>query len=401
MASSSTRGLQENNDSVDTCFVNAIEYVNKAHNMVRPSILGFVKMAAYRRQLLSPAPEAARKLARVSVDLSMVHREASELVDTSMIFPNFSRPPVAPPVPPGLYKDVENSESLLAAQKQGHEIIGPGYHLDPPLAPPQAVSQARPQATSWAQIAAIPEESGKGKALTLHGYAAPNTSNAQASSESHRVPVPGESAASQQRVLFVKGCRVGTTLHDITKQIFQGPLMSISIGRNPEEPGVFVSIIFFDADHARAFLRKNAICFEKNGHSLYGAGTTVVQGPLWPADDEIRAMVVATDMRRERRRLIFSGAGLFGRISGTTFHGDLAAIASDDKIELIWLYNTGNATAVFASTRVARTVLNEFRGRALQGGKYAGVVITFAADPCEREMRLATNIPEKAAVKMS
>ncbi|SLM35285.1 hypothetical protein LPUS_04457 [Lasallia pustulata] len=382
MASSSTRGLQEDNDSVDTCFVNAIEYVNRAHNM-----------------LLSPAPEAARKLARVSVDLSMIHREASELVDTSMMSPDFSRPPITPILPPGLYKDIENSESLLAAQRQGHEIVGPGYYLDPPLAPPQAIPQGPPQAISWAQIAARPEESGKGKALTSHGYAASNTRNAQASSESHMVPLSGESAASQQRVLFVKGCRVGTSLHDIAKQISQGPLMSISIGRNPEGPGVFVSIIFFDAEHARAFLRQNASYFKRNGHSLYGVGTTVIQGPLWPADEEIRAMVVAADMIRERRRLIFSGAGLFSRVSGTAFHEDLAAIAGDDNIELIWLYNMGNATAVFASTRAARAVLNELRRRALRDEKYAGAVITFATDPCEKEMRLATSVPKAAAVK--
>ena len=337
----------------------------------------------------------------------MIHREASELTDTSMIFPELARPSVAPVLPPGLFKDLESCESLLAAQMQGHEIIGPGYHLDPPLAPPQASPQTPPQAPSqapsqaatWAKIAARPEGNENEKAHTSRGDAR-SAGNAQAISESHMVPGTGESAASQQRVVFVKGCKAGTGLHDITKEIVQGPLLSISIGREPKQPGMLVTIIFFDAEHARTFLHKNKILTDRYGHGVYGAGVTVVPGPLWPEDDEIRAMVGDAHQRRERRRLVFSGAGLFHRIDGTTFQADLAAIAGDENIELIWLYNQGNATVVFASTRVARAVSTEFKRRALHGGMYEGVSITYATDPCEKGLTLATNIPGIAAVKM-
>ena len=336
----------------------------------------------------------------------MIHRQASELVDTSMTFPMFTRPLVAPVLPPGLYKDLENCESLFAAQKQGHEIIGPGYHLNPPLAPsrspPQVPLKAPAQAATWAKIAARPEGSVKWKAHSLHEDATFNAPNAHAKPESHTAPETSESEASQQRVVFVKGCRVGTRLHDITKQIGQGPLMSISIVPDPEQPRpcVSVGIIFFDADHARAFLHNNEISVKDNGHCLYGVGVTVVPGPLWPEDDEIRAMGGLSFQGRERRRLIFSGAGLFRRIDGAKFHQDLKAIAGDDNIELIWLYNQGNATVVLASTRVARVVLTELKKKALHGGAYEGVSITFATDPCEKELKLVTNVPGIAAVKM-
>ena len=326
----------------------------------------------------------------------MVHREASERVDTALIFPEPARPAIAPILPPGLYLNLENRESLVTAQTQGCAIVGPGYVLDPPLALPEAP----PKMTTWAKVAAIPEIKGKGKAArTLDLHASFSSSNTPLSVQSHKNPSANEPASKQQRVVFIKGCKEGTSLYDITKRISHGPLMSITIERGSIQLGVEVSIIFFDAEDAAAFLVDDRNSVLQKGHGLYGCGVTVTQGPPWPEDEEIRAMG-APGRRRERRRLTLNGGGLFYRISGTSFHADIAAIAGNDNIELIWLYNTGNATVVLASTRVAKSVMTELMRKARHGGVYEGVNISFASDPCEKPLNLVSAISGIAAVKM-
>ena len=325
----------------------------------------------------------------------MVHREASKRVDTALIFPEPARPAVAPVLPPGLYLNLENSESLVTAQTQGYAIVGPGYALDPPLALPEA----SPKMATWAKVAAIPEVKGKGKAPTLDLHAPCSSSNTPSSVQGHKNPSTNEPAPKQQRIVFIKGCKEGTSLYDITKQISHGPLMSITIERGSKQLGVEVCIIFFNAEDAAAFLWDDSKSVLQKGHGLYGRGVAVTQGPPWPEDEEIRAMGTP-GRRRERRRLTLNGGGLFYRISGTSFHADIAAIAGNDNIELIWLYNTGNATVVLASTRVAKAVMTELMRKARHGGVYEGVNISFASDPCEKPLNLVSAIPGIAAVKM-
>lgn len=295
-----------------------------------------------------------------------------------MIFPEFARPPVAPDLPPDLHIDLERSEPLPPPQ-------------DPPLSPPQP----SPQRTSWTEVAA--KGNGKSKSRTSQQRAGSNT---QGSSGSQAGPVISESAASKERFVVVRGCKVGTGLHDITRQISEGPLMSISIGRDLVHPGLIAGIIFLHAEHARSFLLRNKEFAKENGRDLFGAGVSVGPGPLWPEDDELRAMMGVTLLGRPRRRLIFSGAGLFRRVDGAAFRKDLTAICRDDNIELIWLYNQGNATVVFANTMSARAVLTELKNTALYGRRYMGVSISFATDPCEKALNLVTNVPGLAAVKL-
>ena len=56
-------------------------------------------------------------------------------------------------------------------------------------------------------------------------------------------------------------------------------------------------------------------------------------------------------LKRERRRLTFSLGGLFQRITRDEFEADIVAISGKDNLELLWLFNTGNSTCIFASVR--------------------------------------------------
>jgi hypothetical protein len=52
---------------------------------------------------------------------------------------------------------------------------------------------------------------------------------------------------------------------------------------------------------------------------------------------------------KERRRLIFAAGRLFQRVSREQFVSDVKETAGVANVELIWLFNTGNATLIFAS----------------------------------------------------
>ena len=212
-----------------------------------------------------------------------------------------------------------------------------------------AVTSTQPVST-WAKVAAIPAWHGSGDKpgpvinlfTTLSEFKENTIPPAMSKPNVH------EGTEKQARVVFVRGYSKTTRLRDITKHINEGPLMSIIIEKDPSSPPLSACIIFMDATHAIEFVQKNAAATNINGHSLYGPGTEVVGGGPWPEDDEIRAM----NTRRERRRLTFSAGGLFQRVSRDTFKGDIYAIAGEANVELIWLFNTGNATVIFASVRV-------------------------------------------------
>ena len=121
---------------------------------------------------------------------------------------------------------------------------------------------------------------------------------------------------------------------------------------------------------------------------------------------------------KERRRLTFVGAGIFARVPREVFRQDVTNIAGKDGIEYVWLFNTGNATVVCASVRlspahllllrepyvdskddangqqvrIARAVKQAFMAKVTKGGMYAGLGVQFSADPCEKELRLVTQM---------
>jgi len=200
---------------------------------------------------------------------------------------------------------------------------------------------------TWAKVAAIPprqgSEDGPGPVINLGSSISDFKQNTAAPAMSK--PNVDEALEKQGRIVFIRGCNKATKLRDITERITQGPLMSILLERHASCPALSACIIFMDATQAQGFVDKNDIAIQSTGHTIYGPGTQVVRGGPWPEDDEIRAMIT----RRERRRLTFSAGGLFQKVSRDAFKADIYAIAGEANVEFLWLFNTGNATVVFAS----------------------------------------------------
>lgn len=150
-------------------------------------------------------------------------------------------------------------------------------------------------------------------------------------------------------------------------------------------------VIFHQAAHAQEFIEANETLEKETGVCRYGKGYSIEPGLAWPADDEIRAMDAHP---HQRRRLTVVGKGLFLRVPRRRFEADIVKIAGEGNVELVWLYNHGNATVVLASVKVARVVYERLVARARSGGPYGGAIITYSADPCETTMVLCTQLRE-------
>lgn len=282
-----------------------------------------------------------------------------------------------------------------------------------PLSP--AAASTEPQFT-WAKVAAIPAQQGSEDkpAPVINLISSVSDFKDATVAPAMSKPNLSEAVEKQARIAIVRGCSKTTRLRDITKQISEGPLMSILLEKDTSHPPLSACIIFMDATHAREFVVRNNIATRNTGNTIYGPGTQVLAGGAWPEDDEIRAM----GLQRERRRLTFSARGLFQRVSRDTFKADIYAIAGEANVELIWLFNTGNATVVFASVgapsgqsrletrnadmiqvRVARAVKNRFMAQTSGRKLYEGLRISYSSDPCEKELHLVTQMlsgPERS-----
>ena len=274
-----------------------------------------------------------------------------------------------------------------------------------PTKQPQELVRSEPHGAemTWAKVAAAPVWESKGAPK-----GAPKDTDVTASSSSQSIqpvrpkndvgpsdPDPNEPPNEQRRVVWVRGCSKETTLKFISEKIHEGALMSILFDVDPLDSNNADSraacVIFHQAVHAQEFIEANQTLEKETGVCRYGAGYSVEPGLSWPADDEIRAMDAYP---HQRRRLTVVGKGLFLRVPRKRFEADIVKIAGECNVELVWIYNHGNATVVLASVKVARVVHDRLVARARSGGPYSGAVVTYTADPCETTMVLSTQLRE-------
>ncbi|KAI9730660.1 MAG: hypothetical protein M1834_005628 [Cirrosporium novae-zelandiae] len=246
----------------------------------------------------------------------------------------------------------------------------------PEVSPPSpSQKQAAMPTNSWANIVAssIPEKSPTEEAIQGEEQLSPQE--------------PQEPAECQLRIVWISGNLAGATYSFLTSQIHTGPLMSIAFDPSTNYRKR-CCIIFQEADDASEFMHESQKYIDETGNGIYGSGIKIERGERpYPLDDEIKGM---RSMRRERRRLTFALSGLFHNVTEHTFKSEVCKVAGRENIEVIWSFNTGNATAVFTSVMIARLVLNHFHQKSMVDGHgpYSGLKVSFSADPCEKELRL-------------
>ncbi|EXJ87145.1 hypothetical protein A1O3_04104 [Capronia epimyces CBS 606.96] len=189
------------------------------------------------------------------------------------------------------------------------------------------------------------------------------------------------------RCLWIYGWTKDRPLSSITDRISTGAIFSMAF---VEDYGA-VCVIFQYASAAMVFMDENSQSLRDLGVGVFGPGLSIKYGEPYPENVDLQRMAAPTN---ERRRLTFARQQLFTNgMTEERFRKDLTEMVGRHNVELVWLFNTGNATAVFSSTVIARIVRDEFIRRSRRQGPYHDVQVGFSHDPCERPMNLITQIP--------
>ena len=208
------------------------------------------------------------------------------------------------------------------------------------------------------------------------------------------------------RVVWAQPWQANRPLPEATKPLANyGALLSVAYSASAQA----VCIIFQHAYQAQLFLDDNADCVKNKGFGIYGPTCELLQGHVFPKNDDLRRMEPPMN---ERRRLTFVRQALFTPVNGLSeelFKKDIFRLVGEANVELVWLFNSGNgehtglwtsseltlytATVVFSSTSIARMVKDNFRDRSREkSGPYKGIQVSFSHDPCERQLHLVTQL---------
>ncbi|PWY73791.1 hypothetical protein BO94DRAFT_474885 [Aspergillus sclerotioniger CBS 115572] len=178
----------------------------------------------------------------------------------------------------------------------------------------------------------------------------------------------------------------------ITTRIHEGPLQDIRVESNGR-----TKVTFQHAAQALAFLKSNQDMERMLGYGRLGGGYRVELIELVDWNEDHRRM---NQPIRERRRLSFARKRLFAEgMSPEKWKQDIRAIAGPANIDFLWVFNSGNATAVFTSTIVARRVLEQFEAWKTGRNVYSGVSVTYSSDPCEKELVLVREINRPGMIR--
>lgn len=295
---------------------------------------------------------------------------------------------------------VKRSETNASSESALTKIVSP------PQEPTAPVAQA---SSSWAKIAKTtnPEtrvfnlqprnsEISKATRLRIGADSSRWRSGSNASGNSGTLYRPTESLADQERVVLLLNLPNNITLHDISEAIREGPVARIVFGHDEEEKTRYAGIIFLYASSAREFLM---VLAQERKNNAPGRFRTIVEsamGEHFPADETIRRMgppLFAT------RRLTLVKAGFFFLFGKKQLTELFEKLVTKEKIQIIWLYNGGNATAAFADVDSAIRVKNELDKRvqiAHAGGAesqiWDGLSVSFSKDFCAVPVELKTDM---------
>ena len=252
------------------------------------------------------------------------------------------------------------------------------------------------QAVSWAKIAGT--VSPKSRNIDLHPENKP-ISAAPRLQPIGRIPSISsmqnvEPMTEQMRIVFLLNLPQTMTLTDVSNAIQEGPLMSIRFGVDANNGKRYAGVIFQYARDAENFY--NVLCKERveSRPNRFRFIADVVRGEAFPADETIKAMAYPT--YASRRLTIVKSRFFF--IFGERYLKNLCEKAvGPENVQLIWLYNGGNATVVFAEVAAAikvKKILDKKRDEAEAEGSttqvWDGLQTTFSKDPCVQPLELKT-----------
>jgi hypothetical protein len=325
-------------------------------------------------------------------------------------------PPISPKVAP------PPSPPVASASPQQGLLSVPGNRSPSPmrLTPPSGgegqSSAAAPKQDvlpvansvvgSWARIASAGSSS---KTYNLANQNKPNASNSTPmiprlnptgripSVENIRASYIAEPQIAQARVVFILNIPPSITLQHISDAISNGPIHSINFGNDQITGGRFAGIIFLYASEAelcfKALERQrtsdhpNPRLWPFTGYSE----VTAMRGDPYPADDMIRSMYPPTNARR---RITIVKSGLFSQWGKNSLQALCNKIVGEDKVQLVFTYNSGNGTVVFADVESAEKVKEKLESMTTNskkfGATFEGMIVSYSKDPNEAPLRLVS-----------
>jgi len=251
-----------------------------------------------------------------------------------------------------------------------------------------------PVAASWASIASAANPSTN--VVELHPQRAVSGHRLQPIG---RIPsvvrTEAESQAEQMRVVFLLNLPNNITLQDVSNAVKEGPLVKILFGQDEDAKTRFSGVIFQYAKDAEMF--HNVLMRERmdSRPDRFKFVVDCVRGDAFPADETIRAM--ADPKINASRRLTMVKKGFFFVLTERRLTALCHKTVGEEKVQLVWLYNGGNATVVFSDVAAAIKMKAELdrltAGAGLSGGQasaWAGLQTTFSKDPCQVPLELKT-----------
>ncbi|KAI9801883.1 MAG: hypothetical protein M1833_002197 [Piccolia ochrophora] len=234
---------------------------------------------------------------------------------------------------------------------------------------------------SWARVAALEEPLSQASNVARAARPTPYGGTLSRSPSAISEPL-----AAQSRVIWVFHCPPSMSLSDITSKIHKGSLMSIVFATDRVTNIRACCIIFYNAEDAQVLMMDHRLHIGRREHTFFRSEHVEVGAP-YPADEDIRMMNPPIGARR---RLTVVRKALFETVSKAAFKRDINHLAGEDNVELVFIYNTGNATVVLASVKCAMLVKTGLEAKAKKRGMYEGATVSFSRDPCEAELRLVS-----------
>lgn len=247
-----------------------------------------------------------------------------------------------------------------------------------------------PQTTSWANIAsaAMPET------LVVELNPVHKRQRLVPQGRQKSISSINREEDDQLRVVFLLNLPNNLTLQDISDGIKEGALVKIVFGHDEETSSRYAGVIFQHAYDAEAF--QKVLIRERIDSRPYRFRfiVDVTRGPAFPVDEAIKAMDPPTNASR---RLTIVKAQFFFMFGERELKHLCEKLVGEENIQLIWLYNGGNATVVFADVASAVKVKKELDRRASKAGEpagesaiWAGLHTSFSKDPCVFPLELKT-----------
>lgn len=264
------------------------------------------------------------------------------------------------------------------------------------IIPEVTSKEFKTQAVSWAIIAGT--MSPKSRTIDLHPENKPGPV-APRFQPIGRIPSISstqniESMVEKMRIVFLLNLPQTMTLQDISNAIQEGPLMSIRFGVDANNGKRYAGVIFQYARDAEAFYQ---VLYKERVDSRpyrFRFIADVVRGEGFPADETIKAMGPPTFASR---RLTIVKSRFFFIFGERHLRNLCEKAVGAENIQLIWLYNGGNATVVFAEVAAAikvKKMLDKMRDDAEEKGSatqvWDGLQTTFSKDPCVQPLELKT-----------